>query len=836
MSTANIRRRIENRLEGLARIIYRHRLKTMAAMLLLVAGLVSQIPRITIDTSMEGFLHQNDPAMITYNAFRDQFGRDEVVIVAVETEQVFALETLEKLKALHGELEAKVPHTDDITSLVNARNTRGEGDTLIVEDLLEVWPTSPEALAEVRERALANPMYQNLLLSEDGRFTTIVIRSHSSSTAAAEDVLEGFEEAEGTALDAAPAETANGRYLSDAENSAVVAAVDTIARRFDAPGFRISIAGSPVVTHFLKQYMMKDMRKFILLAIATVAAVLFLMFRRISGVLLPLLIVILSLLSTVGIMAISGTPIKVPTQILPSFLLAVGVGTSVHVLAIFYQRLDKARDKAAAIAYALGHSGLAIIMTNVTTAAGLLSFASAELAPIADLGIFAGVGVLLAFIYTLILLPALLALIPIRPRRKKPQEANLSADKSQDQSILDRILQAIAGFACRYPWPILGATALVVVVALFFVVQIRFSHHPLSWFPPDNRVRLDTEAIDHHLRGSLSMEVVIDSGRENGLYDPDLLNRLEAANREMEATTDGDLFVGKAWSVTTILKEIHQALNENREAFYAIPEDKGLIAQEFLLFENSGSDDLEDVVDTPFSKARLTLKVPFLDAVGYAGLLERAGAYFNAHFPDAQVSFSGMMYLLCTTITKAIHTLARSYLTALVVITLLMILLIGKVKIGLLSMIPNLTPILMMLGLIGATPLVLDLFTMMVASIAIGLAVDDTIHFMHNFRRYFEESGDPVRAVHETLHTTGRAMLVTTVVLAIGFFIYSFATMANIVNFGLLTSFTVVMALLADYLIAPALMVVVHRQAAPAAAAQSDPIPSIEETAKEIRP
>jgi predicted RND superfamily exporter protein len=831
MSTGNIRRRIEKKLAGMARIIYRHRLKTIAAMLILVAGLVSQIPTITIDTSMEGFLHKNDPAMITYNAFRDQFGRDEVVIVAVEAETIFSVETLEKLRELHKELAAGVPYMDDINSLINARNTRGEGDTLIVEDLLEEWPHTPEALEEVKQRALANPMYENLLLSEDGRFTTIVIRSHSTSMAAAEaDVLEGFEEESDAIGEAAPARTANGRYLSDAENSAVVAAVEAIARSFDAPGFRISIAGSPVVTHFLKQYMMQDMRKFILLAIATVAVVLFLMFRRISGVLLPLLIVILSLLSTVGIMAISGTPIKVPTQILPSFLLAVGVGTSVHVLAIFYQQLDKARDKAEAIAYALGHSGLAIIMTNVTTAAGLLSFASAELAPIADLGIFAGVGVLLAFVYTLILLPALLAVIPIRPRRRQPEEADLSAD----QSLLDWILQAIGGFACRYPWPILGATALVVVVALLFVVQIRFSHHPLSWFPSDNQVRVDTEAIDHHLRGSLSMEVVIDGGRENGLYDPDLLVRLEAANREMEATTDGDLFVGKAWSVTTILKEIHQALNENRAEFYAIPDDRDLIAQEFLLFENSGSDDLEDVVDTPFSKARLTLKVPFLDAVGYAGLLEKAKTYFITHFPDAEISFTGMMYLLCTTITKAIHTLARSYLTALAVITLLMILLIGKVRIGLLSMIPNLTPILMMLGLIGATPLVLDLFTMMVASIAIGLAVDDTIHFMHNFRRYFEESGDAVQAVHETLHTTGRAMLVTTVVLAIGFFIYSFATMANIINFGLLTSFTVIMALLADYLIAPALMVVVHRKAAPAA--RPTAAPALTETAKEIHP
>ena len=137
-------------------------------------------------------------------------------------------------------------------------------------------------------------------------------------------------------------------------------------------------------------------------------------------------------------------------------------------------------------------------------------------------------------------------------------------------------------------------------------------------------------------------------------------------------------------------------------------------------------------------------------------------------------------------------------------------LLIGKVRIGLLSMIPNLMPILLMLGFIGATPISMDLFTMMVASIAIGLAVDDTIHFMHNFRRYYEQTGDSKLAVYKTLHTTGRAMLVTTVVLSIGFFIFVLADMKNLFNFGMLTSLTILMALLADYLVAPALMVLVN--------------------------
>jgi predicted RND superfamily exporter protein len=222
-------------------------------------------------------------------------------------------------------------------------------------------------------------------------------------------------------------------------------------------------------------------------------------------------------------------------------------------------------------------------------------------------------------------------------------------------------------------------------------------------------------------------------------------------------------------------------------------------------------------VDSQFSKARFMIRVPFKDAYHSGEFIRQVNSYFDAQFPETRVELTGMIALLSRTILAAIHSMAKSYAIALGVITVLMILLIGKVRIGLLSMIPNLAPILLMLGVIGVFKLPMDLFTMMVASVAIGLAVDDTIHFMHNFRRYYERSGDPARAVNETLQTTGRAMLVTTVVLSIGFFIFAFATMTNVRNFGLLTGFTITMALLADYLIAPALMVLVNKRTTPAA-------------------
>lgn len=802
----NFRYRVEAWFEGFAHKICRNPVKTMVLVLGALTFMILQIPKITIDTSMEGFLHEEDPALLTYNAFRDQFGRDEVMIIAVKPPQVFHQSFLKKLKTLHEDLEENVPYLDDITSMVNARNTRGEGDDLIVEDLLEHWPETDADMDRLKQRTLSNPIYQDLLISKDGRFTTVIIKTHSYFSPENEnDLLKGFDDdAPGTA----PGPEKRHRYLTDHENSQVVHAIYDVLKKYRAPDFPVFVAGSPVVTHFLKQSMMRDMRKFMALAVLMVALLLYAMFRRVSGVVFPLLIVLLSLLATIGLMAMCEVPIKLPTQILPSFLLAVGVGTSVHILAIFYHRYRRNGNKEEAIAFTLGHSGLAIVMTNVTTACGLMSFSTAAIAPIADLGIFAGIGVMLAFFNTVTLLPAMLALAPLKPK-------NPAATGKRHSSVMDRLLHGVGAVSTEHPYTIIAVGILLMVVSCFAISNIRFSHHPLGWFPENSEIRSATEAIDQNLRGSISLEIIIDTGRENGLYEPDILNRLDKAVAYVESLEYGEVFAGKAWSLTTILKEIHQALHENRPAYYAIPNDRKLIAQEFLLFENSGSDDLEDVVDSQFSKARLTIKVPFTDAIRYGKFFNAVDTYFEAHFPQTRVTLTGMMALLFRTINNVMISMAKSYGIALGVITILMIFLIGRVRIGLLSMIPNIAPILLMLGVIGTFSLPMDLFTMLVASIAIGLAVDDTIHFMHNFRRYYEVGGDPKAAVFETLNTTGRAMLVTSVVLSLGFFIYAFATMQNLINFGLLTAFTIVMALLADYLIAPALMVVVNKKKPP---------------------
>ena len=308
---------------------------------------------------------------------------------------------------------------------------------------------------------------------------------------------------------------------------------------------------------------------------------------------------------------------------------------------------------------------------------------------------------------------------------------------------------------------------------------------------------------------------MIDEGVENALYEPAEMKALESFSSWAEGFEVGPVYFGRAFSVADILKEINRALEDDAPGSYRIPMNRELIAQELLLFENSGADDLEDWVDRQLSQARITLKAPMLDARAYRGVIDAVEEALERDFGvdrrGIDYEITGIMALLFRTIVAVLESMMVSYGYAFAIITVLMIVLIGELRLGLLSMVPNLLPIVLVLGLMGYLDLPLDAFTLLVGSIAMGLAVDDTIHFMHNYRRYHDETGSSREAVHLTLQTAGRAMLFTTLVLSSGFLIFTQATMNNIRNFGLLTASAIFLALLADFLLAPAMVELLER-------------------------
>ena len=805
---AELKHRIETGFARFGRMIYRNPWKTLALMVALTAALVSQLRFLTQDSSPESFFHKNDPELIRYNAFKAQFGRDEMVIAILQPKEVFDASFLRKLKSFHDALD-KVPHRKKVTSLINVRHTYGKGDTLVVEDLIKEIPATPEAMAALKARVMASKLYPNLYISEDGRTTVVMVET------VAESKTKDGKDGEGETDDLAGgfSEEADGEAetpfvpLTQQENQQVIEAVKKVAAAFHSADFPIQLTGQPVISSFFNGAIKGDVAKFMTMAFISFTVFLLFLFRRYSGALMPLMVVLLSLLSAVGLMALAGAPFTSVTSILPSFMMSVGIGSSVHILAIFYRRYQQTGDKEESIVYTFGHSGLPVVMTALTTAAGLFSFATAKMAPVADLGLFGGLGAMLILIFTLALMPALISLLPLKP---KPRFGGQHPGQR-----VDRILTAIAGFSTRRAWSIVLVSAIVFAVAgsgLFFQ---GFGHHFMAWMPKGTPVRDAVITIDRELKGLPTIEVVLDTGKENGLHNPKLMNRIAELNTFAEAFRDenGERVVGKTTSILNVLKETNQALHGNDPAFYTVPGDANLISQELLLFETSGgAGDRERLVDSRFSKARLSFKVKDKDANKYRVFVTSLEAEANRLLGEfGEITTTGTLKMFTQTILLLMESLAVSYTIAGVVITLLMILLLGSVRIGLLSMIPNLAPIMITLGVMGWLGIKLDMSNMLVGTIAIGLAVDDTIHFFHNFRSYYTLRKNAAEAIRDTMLSTGRAMFFTTLVLVTGFMFFAFASLTNLVHFGILISSTLVLALLADMLLAPAMMELITR-------------------------
>lgn len=481
----DIRTKIELWFESFGHLIYRHRWIALITITLLTGCLASQLHKITINTSTESFLHKDDPTILAYNDFRRQFGSDEFISIAIPSADIFSLDFLKKLKVLHEDLENQVPHIEEVISLINARNTRGDKDRLIVEELLENWPKSDVDLETLHKRVLSNKLYLNRVISSDGRFTAVVIRTDTYSSLGSDmDILKAFDEERKDADESA--------FLTDTENHETIIAVQEVLARHKSANFKPYLAGSPVFTDVLKRHMLKDMLTFMRLVLLTIGLCLYIMFRRLTGVLLPFLIVASALLSTMGLMAIWGVSMTLPTNILPSFLLAVGVGAAVHVLSIFYQNFQKTGAREESICKALGHSGLAIVMTSLTTAAGLASFSSAELAPIAQLGLFAGIGVLIALINTIVLLPSLLAIIPIQYKGIHQKRDRITH--------MDRLLDSVADFSTDNAKMITIVSIVLIILSVIGVSRISFSHNPMVWLSEKLPIRLATEKIDRRVK------------------------------------------------------------------------------------------------------------------------------------------------------------------------------------------------------------------------------------------------------------------------------------------------------------------------------------------------
>ncbi len=336
-------------------------------------------------------------------------------------------------------------------------------------------------------------------------------------------------------------------------------------------------------------------------------------------------------------MGLAGIPITAVTEILPSLLVAIGVGDAVHIQAMFYRRRERGDDVSASIRWALEHSGLAVLLTSLTTAASMAAFQAAELRPIIDLGRVAPVGVGLALILSITLLPALLSLTPMDP-------VGGNAEGAEKSKALDRVLLWLGSIGTQRPFSVLAVTALLSGLAIAGAVGLRFSQDDLRWLPENEPVRLATEELNQSMGGAEPFELYVQLVQDLDLQDPAVLDALREIEERASELRIGAVDVAQILSLVDVLEETHRALSEDSDVALALPKSRAAVSQELLLFESAAPDDLARLVDAEWRKTRLAMTVPFVDALYYprfaSAVTDLADDVLRSHGLDKSVEIA----------------------------------------------------------------------------------------------------------------------------------------------------------------------------------------------------
>jgi predicted RND superfamily exporter protein len=524
------------------------------------------------------------------------------------------------------------------------------------------------------------------------------------------------------------------------------------------------------------------------------------LFGRVSGIFLPQFVVIMGLAATLGLMALTGVPFTLTSSMLPSILLSVGLTAPIHFMVVFF-KYQKKIGRMRAIIRTLEHSGVPIIMTSLTTIVGLLSFSFTEIAPVAHLGIFAAIGIAICLILTIVFLPALLSILKVLPGKER--------EMLYETSIYNRVLiwMGRTGIHHAHDIYILSFIAFIILLPGFF--KFNFSHNMLHYFSEDDPFIEQTILIEDETSGFRALEVIIDTGRENGILDHEFLNSLEELEDFAldQNAISGRPYTGNIISILDILKKTNQTWHGDDPGHHVIPQDDYLIERQLTEFKEAGPDYLKNYTDEDFRLARFTAMMYWKDAAMDVRFVKKLENFASRLFgKDVKIVVTGAVAINSKVIDSMMSNLAIGYFLAFFIITLFMIVAVGDVKLGLVAMIPNMYPIVAGLGLMGLLDIPLNTYNLIGGSIVIGVAVDDTIHFFHNFRNYYQKTGDVEIAVNQTLRSAGRALITTTLILVCCFWLRLFSPLKVISDFGLIMGFSLLVAFLADVMLAPALL------------------------------
>ncbi len=800
---------------------------------------------LVIDQGLDQWFDEDDKTLQLYQTFRGVFGGDANMILLYQPKNgdVFSEESLSRLRKLEDSLNelrtqpgSGLERLIEVQSLLSVDVLESDGDTLYSRPLVgKTLPTNETEREALRQRARGIRDLEGSLFSSDFKNGIVILRTDFNARVVDDpeaatvenEGSEGFDD--GDSMDFGFDEEGGDdviafmdRDVGTMESSQMDGFVEFMGalrstlneqgwKTFEsAPGtldhMETFMAGQPSDAEFFQKKLFPEFNKIGGMSMIVIILALYLAFGSFSYVVWPLLIVGLSLVWTLGSVALLGINVTMLINVVAMLNLAVGVASSVHVLNAYQLGLKEGMVWEDAIARAYGTAGFPVILALTTTLAGLLSLTSVPLAPMRYFGLYASYGVFLAMIGTIFLLPVLMSFWFKRTPPKQDSPIRLVVDVRL-RALLNRINQISIQRRGLTLGVFLIVTGLAAYGGSLVKIDTNYSQVVKDGYGQSEVIRL----IDKLFGGTANLEVIIDTGANDGAKSPQVLRAMERfVERTLEGAPD---FVNRSFSLVNLTKESYQRLTDNSEANYKIPEGAAAVAQTLSLYESADPENKKLFVDENWQIARITFNGYSRGSSEYQGFLDDVDGWLQAElgplkesFPDLRWHTSGNISMIMHFANLFTEAQIKSFGLALGVICLIVLVAFGSLKFGLLAMIPNLFPIFILVGAAGWLGFPFDADTLIVIPIAIGIAVDDTIHFLTHYRTKLLEGADQETAIAKTIEEVGQAMTYTTVILIMSFLTFTFLLYKPMTAFGVLSSISIGSALIADVFIIPILL------------------------------
>lgn len=735
------------------------------------------------DSDYRVWFDSEDPNLKAMDEHQAIYNREDILIVLVKSKSgnLWTNANLTSLRKLTQNLWTAA-YTNRVDGLANFNYTLAKGDDLKVSEFLSDLPYDDKKLAEKKQQVLEDPLMTKFLISPKLDMTQITMK-----IIAPQDFPDAFPDAKASTLKIVQALTAENDDL------------------------QIMLAGSVMLNNAFLEFMMNDQKTLVPLMFLFIIITMTLMLRSVWGMVLPMLVLLTSIIFPMLLfMGLFGFPLNNASANTMQLMVAIAIADSIHIMAVFLRNMRHGMTREEAIIDTLDKNYLACLLTSVTTAIGFYSLVTQSMPPFRDLGLFGGTGTIYAWFASVFTLPALLSVIPFKQHPK-------ASVADFDDGVPTKGYEKFVDFIYKYKYPILVVWLVSTVASVFLVFRIQMDNNTMAYFDKKSEFRIASDYIDKNILGTMPFEFNFRAGGTGSAYEPAFLKKVEKFQNYLMSKPEYEFT--HVSSILDIVKRMNKTMQAEDPKEYRIPEPKPgtdtrkLIAQYMFLYKTNlpqGSD-VTNLIDSDDSMVRVTGFARAQTSNQQVRYAAEINAWIDREMPETKARAVGIPVMFSLLMNQAIPGMIWSMVLSLGLITITMTVGFKSLKLGLLSMIPNVWPVLFLYGALGLTGFVVDLSVSVVAMITLGIAVDDTIHFLAKFLRAYHSKPDVKEAILHTLRETGGALIMTSVILVVGFGILIFSGFRINANVGLLSAIIIALALLADFVITPAVIITLFK-------------------------